>query len=589
MRNVSRLVASSLAASVAIWAFSASAATASPRALASTTTSGALSPAAKAHARPGCKARSKRAPGGALQCLVRFKDAFSTPNWSGYTVSSSQVGFPITSVTGTWTVPSTSGSGDSSAWVGVDGLGNGFLLQAGTEQHPGTTVAWWQILPQENTQNNVFNVNVGDTMYVSITKECNSASSWEVTIIDQTDNQTFSTAVAYSGPESTAEWVMEAPQSENILGQSQDQLVDYSQFSFDNATVNGSSPHLTNNDSMTMVQNGKIVSTPSGPDQEGDGFSMVYGSAFALPPPNMLGYTGFPETFQPLSATDIYVLGTDRHLWLETQPWNSYPPVRSSIDECVRSFQALSTTQALVLGLDGNLWLESAPWNTSPPHRSQVDGNVEAFQALNDNTIFVLGTNGLLWEETAPYGPSHRVQVDGNVASFQPVGLNQVVVLGTNGNLWLETGPYGPSHRVPVDGNVDAFQATNIQYAGAPPSNIYVLGTNGNLWQELGAFGPAHRNQVDSSVRRFQVLDSEHDNRYPNEVYVVHTYGELYAEPNNYNNSSPLEIDANVATAVPADLYDMVTLGSNRVLWLEYTPFGTVPPRRDRIDANVAF
>ena len=589
MRSVSRAVASLLVVSAVTWAFSASGATAGVRGPAPATTPGAFSPALKANARHACRARSRKVPGGAFQCLARFKEAFSTPSWSGYTVSRSQAGFPITSVTGTWTVPSTSGSGDSSAWVGVDGLGNGFLLQAGTEQHPGTTVAWWQILPQESTQNNVFNVNVGDTMYASITKECDSASSWEVTIIDQTDNQTFSTAVAYSGPESTAEWVMEAPQSENIGGQSQDQLVDYSQFSFDHATVNGSSPHFTDNDSMTMVQGGKIVSTPSGPDTAGDGFSMVYGSAFALPPPNMLGYTGFPQTFQPVSTSDIYVLGTDRHLWLDTTPWNSYPPVRSSVDQCVRSFQALGTSQALVLGLDGNLWLEDAPWNTAPPHRSAVDGNVAAFDALNDNTIFVLGTNGILWEETAPFGPSHRAQVDANVASFQPTSLDQVVVLGTNGNLWLETNPYGPSHRVPVDGNVDAFQATNIQYAGAPPSDIYVLGTDGNLWQEFGAFGPAHRNQVDSSVRRFQVLDSEHDNGYPNEVYVVHTYGELYAEPNNYDNSSPLEIDANVATAVPVDLYDMATLGSNGVLWLEYTPFGTVPPRRDRVDADVAF
>ena len=41
-----------------------------------------------------------------------------------------------------------------------------------------------------------------------------------------------------------------------------------------------------------------------------------------------------------------------------------------------RTFEALSSTEAYVLGSNGNLWHETGPWGTVPPTRRQVDGNV---------------------------------------------------------------------------------------------------------------------------------------------------------------------------------------------------------------------
>jgi hypothetical protein len=123
-----------------------------------------------------------------------------------------------------------------------------------------------------------------------------------------------------------------------------------------------------------------------------------------------------------------------------------------------RTFQALSSTEAYALGSDGNLWFETGPWGTVPPARKQVDGNVAAFQALDANTVYVLGSNGNLWLETGPWGtvPPARQQVDGNVAAFQALSSTEAYALGSNGNLWHETGPWGtvPPARQQVDGNV---------------------------------------------------------------------------------------------------------------------------------------
>jgi hypothetical protein len=82
------------------------------------------------------------------------------------------------------------------------------------------------------------------------------------------------------------------------------------------------------------------------------------------------------RTFEALSSTEAYVLGTDGNLWHETGSWGTVPPPREQVDGNVAAFQALSSTEAYVLGTDGNLWHETGPWGTVPPPRKQVDGNV---------------------------------------------------------------------------------------------------------------------------------------------------------------------------------------------------------------------
>ena len=61
---------------------------------------------------------------------------------------------------------------------------------------------------------------------------------------------------------------------------------------------------------------------------------------------------------------DTLVLGRDRRLWLEHEPFGGGPLLgREYIDQTVGAFQFvdIQIENVLVLGTDGNLWLEHPP------------------------------------------------------------------------------------------------------------------------------------------------------------------------------------------------------------------------------------
>ena len=118
-------------------------------------------------------------------------EAMATLNWSGYALA----GSAFTGVTGTFNVPAPLESAPCGAetlvWVGVDGLDNHDLLQAGVaestfvvpssprppEASAGTflctgqvqVLAWWEDLPSEQVRVDL-SVKVGDKVSVSIFK-----------------------------------------------------------------------------------------------------------------------------------------------------------------------------------------------------------------------------------------------------------------------------------------------------------------------------------------------------------------------------------------------------------------------------------
>ncbi len=160
--------------------------------------------------------------------------ATSTSNWAGYGLDGS--GF--TGVTGTFTVPvplsSPSCLEETAVWVGVDGLDNRDLLQAGilesgfaissyrsasyppSAEIPGlvcsgqaAVYAWWEDLPSAPVRV-ALPVKVGDSVTVSIFKM--SPGWWALAVHDLTDQQSFLLAQPYAGPQTSVEWVVEAPQ-----------------------------------------------------------------------------------------------------------------------------------------------------------------------------------------------------------------------------------------------------------------------------------------------------------------------------------------------------------------------------------------
>jgi hypothetical protein len=156
--------------------------------------------------------------------------ALPTLNWSGYGLAGSH----FTGVTGTFIVPLPTGSTscvqETVVWVGVDGMGNHDLLQAGVSES-GFTVpasqgsppwvgssvvctghaeifAWWEDLPSQLVPIGL-PVKAGDRVSVSIFEM--SPGWWAVAVHDITAHRAFFLSQPYSGPQASVEWVVEAP------------------------------------------------------------------------------------------------------------------------------------------------------------------------------------------------------------------------------------------------------------------------------------------------------------------------------------------------------------------------------------------
>ena len=135
-----------------------------------------------------------------------------TQNWSGYALA----GNAFTGVTGTFDVPkpldSASCLEETSVWVGVDGLYNHDLLQAGIaetgfalrsgrrSEWPAPTIgpivcgslvqvyAWWEDFPSRPVRVNI-PIEIGDRVSVSIFKM--SPGWWALAVHDLTTTRSF--------------------------------------------------------------------------------------------------------------------------------------------------------------------------------------------------------------------------------------------------------------------------------------------------------------------------------------------------------------------------------------------------------------
>lgn len=227
---------------------------------------------------------------------------WASSNWSGYAETCS---VPYTAITGSWQVPSVSGPDNSysATWIGIDGFNNNSLIQTGTEQDvssDGTPMysAWWTTSSNHFVEQTITNncttgntscghVAAGDAISATITETNTSTSAWSITIADGTQ-WSFTESLTYTGQRASAEWIVEAP----TVGGRIATLANYNSpltFNPDTigaATINGSaSPALTYSDGGEMVAvsgRGKfaqqqVVSIPSPPDSDADGFAIAYG------------------------------------------------------------------------------------------------------------------------------------------------------------------------------------------------------------------------------------------------------------------------------------------------------------------------
>ncbi|HUZ78246.1 MAG TPA: G1 family glutamic endopeptidase [Chloroflexota bacterium] len=136
-------------------------------------------------------------------------------NWAGYQSASGT----YTGVGASWTVPSAApGTGSNAAWVGIGGVRAHDLIQAGTSA---TGVsggvqynAWVEMLPKVS-HNVALTIHAGDSVSVAITSS--GSNQWHIAIKDNTTGQGYQSSVTYQSSESSAEWIEEAPSSQQGL------------------------------------------------------------------------------------------------------------------------------------------------------------------------------------------------------------------------------------------------------------------------------------------------------------------------------------------------------------------------------------
>lgn len=197
-------------------------------------------------------------------------------NWSGYAVE----GGGMNAVAGTFTVPTLSpsqGETDASEWVGIDGVSNGSLIQAGVhEESVDGQVGvwpWWEILPAAETPIETMGVKAGDTITVNIHRV--SGSKWQIGLVDNTTSQSFSTRQTYTGPSTSAEWIVEAPtigSNTATLGNFSTTPVIYSGLSIDGVAMSLDQLFMVDNANATISSPSALVS---------NSFQVTYGN----PPP----------------------------------------------------------------------------------------------------------------------------------------------------------------------------------------------------------------------------------------------------------------------------------------------------------------
>jgi len=169
----------------------------------------------------------------------------SSLDWAGYTVTSDFANPKpvVTSVSGSWIVPEVTASRQdafSATWVGIGGQSDKTLIQTGTEQDSidGQPVyfAWYEALPDYSIVISEMSISAGDKITASISLTDSASDMWLVSIEDESTGQRFEKTVAYESSRLSAEWIVERPTINNVVGN----LAQFSSVTFTSlkATVN---------------------------------------------------------------------------------------------------------------------------------------------------------------------------------------------------------------------------------------------------------------------------------------------------------------------------------------------------------------
>lgn len=221
-----------------------------------------------------------------VKASLNGEETDTSTTWGGAVLQSTDV----TSVTGTFTIPSVSApsGGDpstsycGSAWVGIDGVSNicvnGGLMQAGiswcVQNGAATYTPWSEYFPAEAQINfDNFPVAVGDQIQVTITATSTISGSAVLENVASGASVTrnwsnVSPALCFD----TAEWIVEDFESNG--GSVPFSSFDTVTWTNANAQVNGATTGAGSATPWNMVQNGNTLATGS---LSGDDVVITYG------------------------------------------------------------------------------------------------------------------------------------------------------------------------------------------------------------------------------------------------------------------------------------------------------------------------
>jgi len=152
--------------------------------------------------------------------MVTGIDQSSSANWAGYIADNGV----YTSVSGSWVEPDPSSNRQSlstdATWVGIGGVTTNDLIQIGTQNIVNAngkiiTTAFYETLPKIAHTIANFNVSPGDSITASLTET--SPNTWALSIVNNTNNDSFNKTIYYDSSLSSAEWIEEDPSDGNGL------------------------------------------------------------------------------------------------------------------------------------------------------------------------------------------------------------------------------------------------------------------------------------------------------------------------------------------------------------------------------------
>jgi hypothetical protein len=223
-------------------------------------------------------------------------------NWSGFAQGAANGTYK--SVVDTWKVPTVntavSGSQFSSDWVGIGGLNDGTLVQAGTEadNQNGHAFyqAWTEVLPAAEDPLTLA-VHPGDKIKTTVSF---AAKKWTMTVDDVTTGKSQSrtaSKAAVGSSEASVEAIHERPciadgctSVNDLANLTQTTNVTFNPGKF-GTTATPSTPLMTpasgaTVDQIFMINNAQtaVIASPSNPSSNHKGFTVADGSTQPPPP-----------------------------------------------------------------------------------------------------------------------------------------------------------------------------------------------------------------------------------------------------------------------------------------------------------------